>query len=213
MSATTSTGASTEVQLSEPRIARFLFTDKRSAPLWLALRVWIGVQWFAAGMEKAFPGLLEGDLQMKNSWLNNGGASLKAYWQGSLAVAPGAKGAKITYDWYWDFLNMLVSGQHYTWFSWFIALGETAVGLGLIFGCLTAIAAFFGTLMNFSFMLAGSTSTNPALFAITIFIVLGWKTAGFWGLDYYVLPLLGTPWERGKVTGGKKNYSTPSPVA
>lgn len=71
------------------------------------------------------------------------------------------------------------------------------MGLGLIFGCLTGIAAFFGTLMNFSFMMAGSTSSNPMMFGLTIFIILAWKNSGWWGLDRYVLPALGTPWKRG----------------
>ena len=27
-------------------------------------------------------------------------------------------------------------------------------------------------------------------------IVLAWKVAGWWGLDRWALPLLGTPWQR-----------------
>ena len=72
-----------------------------------------------------------------------------------------------------------------------------AVGLGLIFGCLTGVAAFFGTVLNFSFELAGTTSTNPVLFGVTVLIVLAWRTSGWWGLDRYVLPALGTPWQPG----------------
>ena len=46
-------------------------------------------------------------------------------------------------------------------------------------------------------VLAGSASTNPVLFGLGVFLVLGWKVAGFWGLDRYLLPLLGTPWKPG----------------
>jgi thiosulfate dehydrogenase [quinone] large subunit len=49
-------------------------------------------------------------------------------------------------------------------------------------------------------MLAGTTSTNPVLFALTVFLVLGWKVAGWIGLDRYLIPLLGTPWKLGKLT-------------
>ena len=72
-----------------------------------------------------------------------------------------------------------------------------AVGIGLIIGLLTGFAAFFGALMNMSFLLAGSASSNPVLFTLAIGIMLAWKVAGYYGLDRYVLPMLGTPWHPG----------------
>ena len=48
--------------------------------------------------------------------------------------------------------------------------------------------------MNWSFMLAGTTSTNPVLFMLMGLLILGWKVAGYYGLDRYLLPMLGTPW-------------------
>ena len=48
--------------------------------------------------------------------------------------------------------------------------------------------------MNLNFMLAGSASTNPVLLLLGILLVLAWKTAGYIGLDRFLLPLLGTPW-------------------
>lgn len=52
--------------------------------------------------------------------------------------------------------------------------------------------------MNFNFMLAGMASTNPVMFTLAIILMLGRKVAGYYGLDYYLLPLLGTPWGRNK---------------
>jgi thiosulfate dehydrogenase [quinone] large subunit len=69
-----------------------------------------------------------------------------------------------------------------------------AVGVGLVLGALTGVAAFFGCLMNMSFLLAGSASTNPIMFTLAIGLMLGWKVAGYYGLDRYLLPFLGTPW-------------------
>ena len=69
-----------------------------------------------------------------------------------------------------------------------------AVGLGLLLGALTGFAAFFGCVMNMSFMLAGSASTNPVLFTLAIGLILGWKVAGYYGLDRWLLPVLGVPW-------------------
>ena len=171
--------------VADPPIAKFLFNSTKSAPLWLALRVWIGLDWFYAGFEKA----------TGTGWLD-GGKGLLGFWKGAVALPATGKPA-ITYTWYRDFLNGLIDSQSHTWFAWLITFGEMAVGLGLIFGCLTAIAAFFGTLLNFSFMMAGSTSSNPMMFGLTIFIILAWKNAGWWGLDRFVLPAIGTPWNKG----------------
>jgi thiosulfate dehydrogenase [quinone] large subunit len=67
-------------------------------------------------------------------------------------------------------------------------------------------------LMNWSFMMAGSASTNPVLFLLAIGIILAWKVAGYVGFDYFLLPRLGTPWSR-KRTGRDREsvMSSPSP--
>jgi thiosulfate dehydrogenase (quinone) large subunit len=56
--------------------------------------------------------------------------------------------------------------------------------------------------MNWNFMMAGTASTNPLLFAIAIALILAWKVAGYYGLDQYVLPALGTPWQLGAIYRG-----------
>jgi thiosulfate dehydrogenase [quinone] large subunit len=62
--------------------------------------------------------------------------------------------------------------------------------------------------MNFSFMMAGSASSNPMLFGLTIFIILAWKNAGWWGLDRFVLPAIGTPWSKGYLLNKSANSDT-----
>src|SRR4029453_7877493 len=88
----------------------------------------------------------------------------------------------------------ILAGHHETWFAWLITFGELAIGIGLLLGALTGVAAFFGAFMNMSFLLAGSGSTNPVLFTMAIGLILAWRVAGYYGLDRYLLPLLGTPW-------------------
>jgi thiosulfate dehydrogenase [quinone] large subunit len=83
-------------------------------------------------------------------------------------------------------------------FSYLVAIGEVLVGLGLIVGLLTGIAAFFGGLMNATFLFAGTVSSNPLMFILATWLVLAWKVAGWYGLDRWALPLLGTPWGRKK---------------
>ena len=78
----------------------------------------------------------------------------------------GAGSPAITFEWYRTFLQTLLDNKAYTWFAPLITFGEMAVGIGLLVGCLTGFAAFFGALMNMSFLLAGSASVNPVLFTL-----------------------------------------------
>ncbi|MGG1554331.1 DoxX family protein [Paenibacillus ferrarius] len=71
-----------------------------------------------------------------------------------------------------------------------IPLGEFLVGLGLILGALTTAAAFFGLLMNFMFMFAGTVSTNPWFILVGFVLFIGGANTGRFGADYYLLPLI-----------------------
>jgi thiosulfate dehydrogenase [quinone] large subunit len=124
------------------------------------------------------------------------GSALLGYWTNAVRQPAAPARAPITYDWYRDFLQMLITTESHVWFAKLIVFGEILVGLGLIVGALVGIAAFFGALMNMSFMLAGSASTNPVLFLLAVLVMLAWKNAGYLGLDRWLLPLLGTPWQQ-----------------
>jgi thiosulfate dehydrogenase [quinone] large subunit len=187
---TTDTRKPTEIP--DPPLARFLFADTRSALLWLEVRIFVGYQWITAGWHKI----------TDPAWMSTG-AALKGYWAGAIAIPAPPAHAAITFDWYRTFLQYLVDTQAYTWFAKLVAVGELLVGVALIVGLFTGIAAFFGGFMNFNFMMAGSASTNPLLFALAVLLVLAWKVAGYIGLDRFVLPALGTPWQTGPFFGGQ----------
>lgn len=78
-----------------------------------------------------------------------------------------------------------------TVFSYMVAYGELLVGIALILGLFTGIAAFFGGFLNANFLLAGTVSSNPLLFILATWLVLGWRVAGWWGLDRWILPRFG----------------------
>jgi thiosulfate dehydrogenase (quinone) large subunit len=42
--------------------------------------------------------------------------------------------------------------------------------------------------------MAGAASTNAVLFTLAVLLMLAWKVAGWYGLDRFLLPLIGTPW-------------------
>jgi thiosulfate dehydrogenase [quinone] large subunit len=176
-----------EVQIEGPGFARFLFNNRAAGLFWLPIRVFLGFAWMNAGLTKLG----------EASW-TQGGSALLGYWNSAVTVPQGGH-APITYDWYRSFIQLLIDSHAEGWFAWAIALGETAVGVGLLLGFLTGIAAFFGALMNVSYLLAGSTSANPVMFTFAIGVVLAWKVAGYYGFDRYLLPRLGTPWQPGAI--------------
>ncbi len=183
--------AAESVEIDGPPFARFLFSNSRAGLFWLPIRLFVGFAWVEAGYHKLTGG----------GWVTDGGSALAGYWAGAVKVPdPAAGRPPITYEWYRDFINFLLTGHHETWFAWLITFGELAVGLGLLLGALTGLAAFFGALMNMSFLLAGSGSSNPVMFSLAIGLILAWKVAGYYGLDRYLLPMLGTPWRPGALT-------------
>lgn len=173
------------VEISDPPITKLVFSDTRFAWIWLPLRIYLGWQWIDASQHKIFDA----------KWVVTGEA-LKGYWLNALKTDPRPV---IAFDWYRQFIQFLVDSQAYTWFAKVVAYGELLVGIALILGAFTGIAAFFGGFMNWNFMMAGSASTNPFLFTVAVLLILAWKTAGYWGLDRYLLPFLGTPWRPGFV--------------
>ncbi|MHB8892957.1 MAG: DoxX family protein [Candidatus Limnocylindrales bacterium] len=173
------------VESEGPAFSRYLFSNSRAGLLWLPIRLFVGFAWLESGWGK-----------LTNPEWTNGGAALRGYWERAAAI-PEQGRPPITYEWYRDFINVLLNGNHETWFSWLVMIGEIAIGVALIAGVLTGVAAFFGAFMNMSFLLAGSASTNPVMFTLAIGLILAWKVAGYYGVDRYLLPMLGTPWRPG----------------
>ncbi len=187
------------VIIEDPPLARFLFSNTRMAWVWLVVRVWLGYQWIEASLLKV----------TDPAWMQSG-VALKGFWEHAVAV-PATGKPMISFPWYREFLQYLLANHAYTWFGKAVAMGELAIGIGLVLGIFVGITAFFGGFMNWNFMMAGTASTNPVLFAVAILLILAWKTAGYIGLDYYLLPLLGTPWRPGQAfRGAHRSHPVPA---
>jgi thiosulfate dehydrogenase (quinone) large subunit len=172
-----------------PPLAYRLFRDTRAAWFWLPLRLYLGWSWLQHGLEKV----------INPAWTESGDA-LAGFWGNAITTDPKPV---ITVGWYREFIEAMLGAQAYTWFSDLVVYGEILVGAALILGAFTGIAAFFGAFMNWNYIMAGSASTNALLFAIAVGLMLGWKVAGWIGLDRWLLPLLGTPWYPGTLFTGR----------
>jgi len=174
-------------QIEESPVSRTLFNDVRLSWLWLIIRLYVGYQWLSAGYEKL----------ISPAWVGaQAGTGIAGFVKGALAKTGGAH-PDVT-SWYGAFLQNVVQPNPVLW-SYIITFGELLVGIGLILGIFTGIAAFFGAFMNLNYLLAGTVSSNPYLFVLAIFLVLAWRTAGWIGLDRWVLTALGTPWKPGLI--------------
>jgi len=180
------------ISMEDSPVAKVLFGDIRLGWLWLILRLYVGWEWLQAGLGK-----------LNNpAWTGSkAGTALTGFINGALAKTNGDH--PDVQAWYAWFLQRFVL-THVSLWSYLVSWGETLVGIALILGLLTGIAAFFGSFMNVNYLLAGTVSTNPILFIIATWLVLAWKTAGWWGLDRWLLPALGTPWRPGLVFRGQE---------
>ena len=182
-------------QIPEPGITRFLFADTRLAPVWAILRVYLGWTWLLAGWGKI----------NNPAWVGEkAGTAVSGFLTRALGKAEGER-PDVT-GWYaWFIENVALPNA--TLFSYLVAFGEFLVGLALIVGLFSGIAAFFAGLMNAAFLLAGTLSANPWMFIAATWLVLAWRTAGYWGLDRWVLPAIGVPGKPGELSARRSKTS------
>ena len=187
------------IRFEEPRFVRWLFAAPAAGWLWLIPRLYLGYEWTKAGWEKI----------TDPAWMDTGEA-LQGF--AGFAANELTKGEHpaVNYDWYADFLRW-ISTDSYPWMAKLIAIGEFTVGILLILGLFTGIAAFLAGMLSFSFGLAGVAGVNPVFFLLEVLLILAWRNAGWIGLDRWVLPALGTPWQRGTLF--RKKEPAPAPAA
>ena len=151
--------------------------------MWFVIRMEVGAEWLLAGWEK-----------IKSPVWGANGTALNGFVAGALAKSTGANPA--VQGWYVWFLQHAVQPSAGL-FSFLVTYGEFAVGLGVLLGVLTGIAAGFGVLMNMNYLLAGTVSINPILGMFGLFLIFSWRVSGWIGGDRILLPSLGLPWQRG----------------
>ena len=168
-----------QVLIPDPPIARALYQSTKFAWLWLAIRLYLGYSWVMSGWGKI----------TNPAWQTGG--PLRGFWENAIAI-PEAGRPAIAFDWYRSYIQYMLDNQWYEWFADLVMYGELLVGIALILGAFTGLAAFAGGFMNWNFIMAGSASVNGVMLTLAVFLILAWKVAGWYGLDRWLLTLLGT---------------------
>ena len=167
----------------------WLFRSRAASVIWLAVRLVLGYWWINAGYQKIWGS------EKAGFWFG-GGAGVKGFaTAGVLGSATGKSGA--SYGWWAAFLHNFVV-PNASWIAKLIALGELAIGIGLVIGLFTGLAAIGGLLLNVIYMFTGSAGVNPAYAILEVPLVLAWRNAGYLGLDRYALD---TAWWRRHFSG------------
>ncbi|WP_077211284.1 DoxX family protein [Bacillus dakarensis] len=157
---------------------RWLRESQISGVLLTIIRLYLGYSWLTAGFHKVVDGF-----------------DASGFLQGSIAKAGGDHPA--VQAWWASFLEG-VALPNAGLFSFLVAWGEVLVGLGLILGCFTTVAAFFGIVMNFAFLFSGTVSTNAQMVLLTIFILVAGYNAGKIGLDRFIVPFVQEKFGKGE---------------
>ncbi|GAX89405.1 DoxX family membrane protein [Effusibacillus lacus] len=155
----------------------WLRTNVYASVVLALLRIYLGWEWMSAGWHK-----LAGDKPFDASKFLQNAVNKPVLETGT---------TEALYPNYVAFLKSFAL-PNVDLFNFLIPWGEFLVGLGLLLGTLTTAAAFFGMVMNFAFMFAGTVSSNPFMALLGFFILAAGFNAGRFGGDYWVVP-----WMRG----------------
>lgn len=163
----------------------------------LLLRLYLGYAFLMAGIGKWQTGFDEASV----SKFLKGGLALT---HDALLATKGAAAAahpSVTDTWGWLISHIFLPNAGI--FAFVVKGGEVLVGLGLILGCFTTLAAIFGMTMNFAYLLTGTVSTNPQMvLGFLVIIALGAASYEI-GVDRFLMkklvekyPRLGKGWLR-----------------
>jgi len=150
----------------------------------LAIRLYFGYVFLMSGISK-FQSGFNGD---SVSGFLKGGLALT---RESLLASKGPAAAahpSVTDTWAWLINHIFLPNAEL--FAFLVKAGEVLIGIGLILGCFTLLAAFFGMALNFCYLLTGTVSSNPQM-VIGFLIILVFGAASYEiGLDRFFMKKL-----------------------
>jgi thiosulfate dehydrogenase [quinone] large subunit len=147
------------------QVWEWLKKSKVAALAWTAARVWLGVMWIQAGAAKLWGA-------ESSAFMHHNGAGVAGF----------AAHGKPAYTWWGSFLHSFVV-PNAGWIAVTVAVAEFAIGIALVAGFFTRVAALGSLALLFTYVMSGTASVCAfyALFAIVILTM--WRTASWLGVD------------------------------
>jgi thiosulfate dehydrogenase [quinone] large subunit len=140
-----------------------LKTSKPAALAWTAMRVWLGVMWIQAGSSKLW------------------GAESAAFLHGTGVAGFAAHGTP-AYSWWGSLLHGFVL-PNADGIGILVAVAEFAIGIALVAGLFTRIAALGSLALLFTYVMSGTASVCAFYAAFAIVILVMWRTSSWIGID------------------------------
>jgi len=152
------------------RAARWPFASRFASPLWLGLRIYLGMIWLQFGHAK-----------VQGGWL--GGDALRPLLR---AVAQGQTPAPFPF--YRHVAGALVASGADQLLSVMIPLAELAVAAAFFSGLLLAPAALGAVLLNLNLILSGvaTWAFDGRIILLQLLLLVAWRVAGYLGLGHVV---------------------------
>ena len=159
-------------KLTTPRPLQWLARSKVMAVVWTAMRVWLGVMWIQAGAAKLWGA-------ENSAFLHHDGAGVAGFAAHGVAA----------YSWWASFLHGFVV-PNAGWIGVFIAVAEFAIGIALVAGFLTPVAALGSLALLFTYVMSGTASVCAFYALFSIVILATWRTSSWLGVDGVVMGYL-----------------------
>lgn len=185
------------------RVANWLFRSKAASIIWLAARLWLGYEWLNAGYQKIWG-------SESAAFWSGGGAAVKGFATAGVAGSATGKGGA-SYGWWAGFLHNFVVPNS-SWIAKLVAVSEVAIGVLLIVGLFTGLAAVAGIALNVIYMFSGTAGVNPAYAIVALLLIMAWRNAGYLGLDRFALPMVHDLFRRNGRTRAAASGGPASPL-
>ncbi|XEC96056.1 DoxX family membrane protein [Paenibacillus tarimensis] len=172
---------------------KFLKVNSYAAVILTLIRVYVGWIWLMQGWNKIAGESAFDASEFIKGWIANPVLDFAT----NQAQYP-------TYIWFLESIVLPNVGL----FNFLVTYGEFLVGVGLILGCFTRAALFFGLVMNFSYLFSGAVSTNPWLILLGFILLTTGAGAVKFGIDRWVMPRLNLSSRFGLLAGKKFKAET-----
>jgi thiosulfate dehydrogenase (quinone) large subunit len=151
-----------------PAVFEWLTHSKVAGLVWTGMRIWLGVMWIQAGVAKLWGA-------ENSAFLHNNGAGVAGF------AAHGAP----AYTWWGSFLHSFVVPNS-GWIGYVVALAEFFIGVGLVLGLFTRVAALGSLALLFTYVMSGTASVCAFYALVAIVILATWRTSTLFGVDGFI---------------------------